>query len=83
MEIFYDANNTYAGATATTPVSTSWNNLVNNRSVTMYSAASGTTGYAVAAQLKGDPTKYFCIDALGNATTTSNANAYLDSNCGN
>src|SRR5574343_251047 len=50
MEVSFDSNGTYVGATSTNPVKANWDSLV-GRSVTLNSVAS-TSGYAIAGQLK-------------------------------
>jgi prepilin-type N-terminal cleavage/methylation domain-containing protein len=81
MEVWYDTNNNnYQNATTNAPVQSTWDNLKNNRSVTLGSYAS-STGYVMYAQLKGDPSKYFCISGIGEATTTGAVPSMTDNDC--
>ncbi len=65
MEIQYDNTNSYVGATTS---NSTWTSLSGKTTV---ASVASTTGYVLSAVLKSDPTKSFCIDGVGNATTTT------------
>ncbi len=85
MVLFYDdqPTNTYVGATSTagTAGNNIWNSLVTRAGASnVFTSQVTATGYAVAVKLSDN--KYFCVDSLGNATTTAASNiGGTDQNC--
>ncbi len=70
--IYSDGVSNMSGLKADTDVLRITNALTVSAGVAAtFNASSTAMDWAASSQLKSDPTKYFCVDSLGNATTTS------------
>ncbi len=81
-ELYYDSNNFQYATTNTVITCNAVNSIFTNsnivNAISQTTGQSGvaptcvasTTGWAIAARLKDDPTKAYCVDYTGNATTT-------------
>jgi type IV pilus assembly protein PilA len=70
--IYYDTNNSYSGICSDTTV-VSAVNAAKSAGAAQAGCENGasSTAFAVWAQLKSDTSRYQCVDAVGNATTTA------------